>query len=171
MTQKIHNTEQAKAVLKEIERLFYADFKIKSNDSEIVQKVKDLLMDNKMYWKMIKTLQNLLYQQFKREIELMEQLELCNCNPELYQKEPTDTPVAPKTYDNSYQSPVISMETILSHCKTDKQRIVARYYYNQKLDTYHSCKKTAEKVYPNKNPNQARKQVWEIIKRLETRTK
>jgi len=61
--------------------------------------------------------------------------------------------------------PEVPLNDILSLCKTDTQREVASYYYDQKLDCYNSFQKTADAV------SKSRQSVYGIIITIQKRIK
>ena len=118
-----------------------------------------LKQDKKMYWKIIQTLQNLLYEQFQRESDLMDQLDQLP-NPIKVQIEESDQPVDQPIYDTNY----VPMAKVLQHCNTKLQRQVATYFYDHRLDTYNSYSKTSERVYPG--DKHGRQKVYSIVQTI-----
>ena len=118
-----------------------------------------LKQDKKMYWKIIQTLQNLLYEQFQRESDLMDQLDQLP-NPIKVQIEESDQPVDQPIYETNY----IPMAKVLQHCNTKLQRQVATYFYDHRLDTYNSYSKTSERVYPG--DQHGRQKVYSIVQTI-----
>ena len=71
------------------------------------------------------------------------------------------TPTAP---------PTIELDDILKLCSTDKQRRVAKFYYDKNCkDTYDSYQGTANWEYPG--DEDGRQKVYSIIKRIKAKTK
>ena len=121
--------------------------------------IESLKQDKKMYWKIIQTLQNLLYQQFQRESDLMDQLNQLP-NPIKVQIEESDQPVDQPIYESNY----VPMAKVLQHCKTKLQRQVATYFFDHRLDTYNSYSKTSERVYPG--DQHGRQKVYSIVQTI-----
>ena len=121
--------------------------------------IESLKQDKKMYWKIIQTLQNLLYEQFQRESDLMDQLDQLP-NPIKVQIEESDQPVDQPIYETNY----IPMAKVQQHCKTKLQRQVATYFFDHRLDTYNSYGKTSERVYPG--DKHGRQKVYSIVQTI-----
>ena len=121
--------------------------------------IESLKQDKKMYWKIIQTLQNLLYEQFQRESDLMDQLNQLP-NPIKVQIEESDQPVDQPIYETNY----IPMAKVQQHCKTKLQRQVATYFFDHRLDTYNSYSKTSERVYPG--DQHGRQKVYSIVQTI-----
>ena len=121
--------------------------------------IESLKQDKKMYWKIIQTLQNLLYEQFQRESDLMDQLNQLP-NPIKVQIEESDQPVDQPIYETNY----IPMAKVQQHCKTKLQRQVATYFFDHRLDTYNSYSKTSERVYPG--DKHGRQKVYSIVQTI-----
>ena len=121
--------------------------------------IESLKQDKKMYWKIIQTLQNLLYEQFQRESDLMDQLNQLP-NPIKVQIEESDQPIDQPIYDTNY----IPMAKVQQHCKTKLQRQVATYFFDHRLDTYNSYGKTSERVYPG--DKHGRQKVYSIVQTI-----
>ena len=121
--------------------------------------IESLKQDKKMYWKIIQTLQNLLYEQFQRESDLMDQLNQLP-NPIKVQIEESDQPVDQPIYESNY----VPMAKVLQHCKTKLQRQVATYFFDHRLDTYNSYSKTSERVYPG--DQHGRQKVYSIVQTI-----
>mgnify|MGYP003113734872 FL=1 len=121
--------------------------------------IESLKQDKKMYWKIIQTLQNLLYEQFQRESDLMDQLNQLP-NPIKVQIEESDQPVDQPIYETNY----IPMAKVQQHCKTKLQRQVATYFFDHRLDTYNSYGKTSERVYPG--DKHGRQKVYSIVQTI-----
>ena len=128
------------------------------------EQIKALEQDKKLYWKMIQTLQGLLYVQYERESDLMDQLNRfpSNTNGEVIkvQIEESDIPLDQPIHETHY----IPMAEILSHCTTKLQRQVATYFYDHRLDTYNSYSKTSKRVYGD-DPN-GRQKVYSIVQTI-----
>ena len=126
--------------------------------------IKSLQQDKKMYWKIIQTLKGLLYEQYQRESDLMDQLNRLpsNTNGEVIkvQIEESDQPVDQTIYDTNY----VPMAKVLQHCKTKLQRQVATYFFDHRLDTYNSYSKTSERVYPG--DQHGRQKVYSIVQTI-----
>jgi len=121
--------------------------------------IESLKQDKKMYWKIIQTLQGLLYVQYKRESDLMDQLNQLP-NPIKVQIEESDQPVDQPIYETNY----IPMAKVQQHCKTKLQRQVATYFFDHRLDTYNSYSKTSERVYPG--DQHGRQKVYSIVQTI-----
>ena len=121
--------------------------------------IESLKQDKKMYWKIIQTLQGLLYVQYKRESDLMDQLNRLPSNIKV-QIEESDQPVDQSIYDTNY----IPMAKVQQHCKTKLQRQVATYFFDHRLDTYNSYSKTSERVYPG--DEHGRQKVYSIVQTI-----
>ena len=121
--------------------------------------IESLKQDKKMYWKIIQTLQGLLYEQFQRESDLMDQLNQLP-NPIKVQIEESDQPVDQPIYETNY----IPMAKVQQHCKTKLQRQVATYFFDHRLDTYNSYGKTSERVYPG--DKYGRQKVYSIVQTI-----
>jgi len=122
-------------------------------------RIKELEQDHRLAWTMIRTLQQLLYNQHKRESELMDELERLPSNIKV-QIEETDQPLDQPIYETNY----IPMAEILNHCTTKLQRQVATYFYDHRLDTYNSYSKTSKRVYGD-DPN-GRQKVYSIVQTI-----
>ena len=121
--------------------------------------IESLKQDKKMYWKIIQTLQGLLYVQYKRESDLMDQLNRLPSNIKV-QIEESDQPLDQPNYDTYY----IPMSEVLQHCNTKLQRQVATYFFDHRLDTYNSYSKTSERVYPG--DEHGRQKVYSIVQTI-----
>ena len=121
--------------------------------------IESLKQDKKMYWKIIQTLQGLLYVQYQRESDLMDQLNRLPSNIKV-QIEESDQPVDQSIYDTNY----IPMAKVQQHCKTKLQRQVATYFFDHRLDTYNSYSKTSERVYPG--DEHGRQKVYSIVQTI-----
>ena len=121
--------------------------------------IESLKQDKKMYWKIIQTLQGLLYVQYQRESDLMDQLNRLPSNIKV-QIEESDQPVDQSIYDTNY----IPMAKVQQHCKTKLQRQVATYFFDHRLDTYNSYSKTSERVYPG--DQHGRQKVYSIVQTI-----
>ena len=135
---------------------------IKTVDQEIEMyknQIDELEKDKKLTWKMIRKLQHLLYEQFERESDLMDQLNRLPSNIKV-QIEESDQPVDQPIYESNY----VPMAVILKHCKTKLQRQVATYFFDHRLDTYNSYSKTSERVYPG--DQHGRQKVYSIVQTI-----
>ena len=68
-------------------------------------------------------------------------------------------------YQTAKPKEIIKFETIMSACKTDKQRQVCKFYYDKDMDSYGSFQKVADYLYPD--DKYGRQKVRSVINTIE----